>query len=111
VDERARRLGQNEALFREVNERIEQVAQALQATTERIGILCECGERSCTESLEVSVSDYERIRSDSTLFFVRSGHEQPDVEVVVEQTPEYDVVRKHIGGPAALARELDSRDN
>jgi hypothetical protein len=111
VDERARRIGHNEALFREVNERIEKVSQALQATSERLEILCECGDQSCTERLDVPLAEYERVRSDPTLFFVRTGHELPEVEDIVEQTPEYDVVRKPEGGPAELARELDPRED
>jgi hypothetical protein len=109
VDERARRVGHNEALFREVNERIEKVSEALQTTSDRLGILCECGDETCTERIEVSIADYERIRAEPTLFFVCTGHEIPDVEDVVEQTPEYDVVRKREGPPADLARELDER--
>jgi hypothetical protein len=111
MDERARRIGHNEALFREVNDRIERVTQSLQVTTERMSILCECGDQSCTERVEVSLPDYERIRADSALFFVCTGHEQPDVEDVVEQTGGFDVVRKKPGPAAELARELDARDN
>jgi 3'-phosphoadenosine 5'-phosphosulfate sulfotransferase (PAPS reductase)/FAD synthetase len=109
VEERARRIGHNEALFREVNERIEKVSQDLQVASDPLAILCECGDQSCTDRVEVSLSDYERIRSDPTLFFIRTGHEIPDVETVVEQTNEFYVVRKRSGSPAELARELDSR--
>lgn len=109
MDERAHRLGLNEALFREVNERIEQVSESLQITTEQLAILCECGDESCTERVEVSTTDYERIRADPTLFFVLPGHEAPEVEDIVEQTRGWDVVRKRNGGPAELARELDPR--
>jgi hypothetical protein len=111
VDERQRRIGKNEALFREVNERIERVTESLQLTTERIAILCECADGSCTERIEVSLPEYERVRQDSTLFFVSIGHEKPDVESVVEQNEEYDVVRKKEGPAAELARELDPRDD
>lgn len=109
MEERARRLGLNEALFREVNERIESVSESLQITTEQLAILCECGDESCTERVEVSIADYERVRTDSTLFFVRPGHEAPEVEDVVERGREWDVVRKRTGGPAELADELDPR--
>jgi hypothetical protein len=111
VDERQRRIGKNEALFREVNERIERVTASLQITTERIAILCECGDDSCTERIEVSLPEYDRVRQDSTLFFVCSGHEEPDVEIVVELNEGYDVVRKKAGPAAELARELDPRDD
>ena len=109
MDERKRRIGRNEALFREVNERIERVTEALQVTTEKIAILCECGEESCMDRLEVSLPEYERVRADSTLFFILPNHEKPDVEDVVEKHDGYDIVRKKPGGAAELARDLDSR--
>jgi hypothetical protein len=111
VDERARRIGRNEALFREVNERIERVTQSLQVTSETISILCECGNESCAAQIEVTIPEYERIRKEPTFFFVCSGHEKPDVEEVVEQQPNYDVVRKKEGPAAEMARELDPRDD
>ena len=111
ADDRERRIGKNEALFREVNERIERVAGSLQLTTERLAILCECGDDSCTERIDVTLADYERIRRDSELFFVCRGHEQADVEDIIEQTDDYDVVRKKAGPAAELAHELDPRDN
>lgn len=109
MEERARRIGKNEALFREVNERIERVTESLQVTTETLSILCECGSASCTEQIEVSIPEYERIRAEPTHFFVCRGHEEPDVEDVVEQAPGYDVVRKKPGEAAEMARDLDTR--
>jgi hypothetical protein len=111
VDERQRRIGRNEALFREVNERIERVTQSLQVTAETITILCECGDQSCAAQVEVPLSEYERVRGESTLFFVCSGHVKPDVEYVVEQHSDYDVVRKKEGPAAEMARELDPRED
>ena len=108
VEERERRIGRNEALFREVNDRIERVSGAVRTGTDRLMILCECGNNTCVEHIEVSLSEYERIRAESTLFFVRPGHATPDVEDVVEHHDRYDIVRKE--GPAAgLAEELDPR--
>jgi hypothetical protein len=109
MDERERRIGRNEALFREVNDRIEGVTEALQVKTENLSILCECGDDSCMQQVEVSLGEYERIRDDPALFFVCKGHEEPDVEDVVETTAAYDIVRKRGGGPAELATELDPR--
>ena len=110
MSERERRLGRNEALFREANDRIERMTETLQATTETFRILCECGVESCTEQIVVQMSEYERIRADSELFFVCSGHEQPDVEEVVEYHEDYNVVRKGSGEAARLAHETDPRD-
>jgi hypothetical protein len=110
LEERERRIGRNEALFREVNERIERVSGALRTETDTMTILCECGTETCVEHIDVSVSEYERIRGQSTLFFVRPGHAKSDVEEVVEHHDEYDVVRKE-SGAAESARELDPRDD
>jgi hypothetical protein len=111
MEERERRIGRNEALFREVNERIEKVTQALQVEPEPLRILCECGDQSCVEQIEVSLADYERVRADPMLFFVRSGHEHADVEEIVEEDEGYFVVRKDEGPAADEARKLDPRDN
>jgi hypothetical protein len=108
VDKRGERIGRNEALFREVNERIERVTETLQVET--LTILCECGDPSCLEQIQVSLPDYERVRADPTLFFIRAGHEDSDVEDVVEEHEDYHVVRKKDGSAAAQARKLDPRD-
>jgi hypothetical protein len=49
VDERTARIGHNEALFREVNERVGRLTQEFQTTAEPMHILCECGDRECRE--------------------------------------------------------------
>jgi hypothetical protein len=109
VDERARRIGENEALYRSVNEKIEALSAAFGVITETMSVVCECGNASCAEQIEVSIPDYERIRSDPTLFIIRPGHEIPDVEEVVERNHVFHVVRKVEGAAAALARKTDPR--
>ena len=108
MDKRGERIGRNEALFREVNERIERVTETLQVET--LTILCECGDPSCLEQIQVSLPDYERVRADPTLFFIRAGHEDSDVEDVVEEHEDYHVVRKKDGSAVAQAHKLDPRD-
>jgi hypothetical protein len=109
MDERARRIGENEALYRSVNEKIEALSAAFGAITETMSVICECGNASCAEQIEVSIPDYERIRADPTLFIIRPGHEIPDVEEVVEEHDAFHVVKKVEGDAAELARELDPR--
>ncbi|HET7758913.1 MAG TPA: hypothetical protein VFK62_03240 [Gaiellaceae bacterium] len=57
--------------------------------------------------MELTLDEYERIRSDPTLFVVRPRHDRPDVETVTERHESYWVVRKHEGDPADLARRTD----
>jgi hypothetical protein len=109
MDERARRIGENEALYRSVNEKIEALSAAFGVITETMSVVCECGSASCADQIEVSIADYEHIRSDSTLFIIRPGHEIPDVEEVVERNEAFHVVKKVEGDAAELARDLDPR--
>jgi hypothetical protein len=106
VDERRKRVGRNEALFRAVNEQIEDLTATFQVTTDEFEIVCECANIACSEQLTVSAAEYERVRSDPTLFILVPGHEDASSEAVVEEDQgDYLVVRKHPGGPADLAAE------
>jgi hypothetical protein len=110
VDERARRVGRNEALFREVNEQVEGLNRALaQISDERMDIVCECGDLLCVERIVIPVTRYEEIRADPALFFIKHGHEKPDVEDVVAEAVGYDIVRKHEGEPQRVAEATDPR--
>jgi hypothetical protein len=104
MDARAERVGKNEAVFREVNERINDLTR--ENTAE---YLCECGNATCTETIHMTVAEYERVRADPTHFAVLPGHEIPEVEDVVGRNERFLVVRKKVGPAAALATELDPR--
>ena len=106
---RAERIGRNEALFREVNERIEDVTETLGNEPERLQLLCECGSPSCTERITLARNEYEALRGDAQLFAVYPGHEDATVERVAERRNGYDVVRKHTGEPERIAEETDPR--
>ena len=110
MDERAHRVGRNEAVFRKVNEQIESLNRAMAAISdETMHIVCECGDLACSEQVSVDISTYERIRADAACFFVRPGHDDASVEHVVERTPGYDVVRKDPGEAQEMAEALDPR--
>jgi len=94
TDERRKRLAKNEALFRDVNERVEEIATA-HGEPEAVQFLCECVDVECLQRVELSVDVYERVRADPAQFFVSPGHERLEVEDVVAQEPGYVVVRKH----------------
>jgi hypothetical protein len=109
MEERARRIGQNEDLFRRVNEQIEALNDAFSLVAPSLTIVCECGDLSCIEQIELSVDEYERLRANATWFAVKAGHEREDVEDVVEQYAGYEVVQKRPGIAAQVAKELDPR--
>ena len=114
VDERARRIGLNEAVFREINERIEELAAGFKVG-EGLDLICECGDASCVSRIKMGNKEYEALRSDATIrsdattFAVVSGHEIPDVEEIVERHKTYDVVRKTGSDPQKMAEATDPR--
>jgi hypothetical protein len=110
VDERARKLGLNEAAFRSANERVRKVAEGFSLVADRTNFICECGSSACTEPISLTMAEYEHVRSDPRWFATVPGHESPEVERVVEDHGNYVVLEKLPGGPAGLAiREDDSR--
>ena len=96
-DERFARQARNEALFREVNERIAGLGARAEARAPdgTVDFLCECGEEGgCGQRVRVPVDVYERVRSQDDRFIVRPGHETPEIERAVEWTDDYVVVDK-----------------
>lgn len=110
MDAREERLAVNEALFREVNERIERVALTHGDDEHVYDFLCECSNAHCDLRLSLPVSVYEQARSDSAVFLVAIGHELPEIEEVVLRGNGYQLVRKH-GEAAELAQETDPRES
>jgi hypothetical protein len=106
---REERIGLNEAVFREVNERIEALAETFQLKGEPLDLVCECGDATCVERVSMTHSEYEELRSDPQQFAVHPGHEIPDVESVVARKKGYDVVAKDKGIPEQVAEETNPR--
>jgi hypothetical protein len=109
MDERERRVGENEALFRAVNERVEDLNLAFGALTETMNVVCECGYISCAEQIEIDVETYERVRADPTLFVLVPGHAIEGVEDVVERNERFEIVRKRSRDAGRVATETDPR--
>jgi hypothetical protein len=110
TDEPGRKIGVNEAMFREVNERIEDVAGTFGLRDRPLELICECGDAACTQHIALTVPEYEELRKEPTFFAVYPGHEIADIERLVERRDGYDVIQKHKGEPARIARETHPRD-
>jgi hypothetical protein len=87
------RLGANEAVFREINEGIER-GQWPGEEDAPISFRCECARLGCNELVELTIRQYEDVRSDPRRFIVLPGHERLDVEIVVERHHGYLIVQK-----------------
>jgi hypothetical protein len=111
MSSREERIGLNEAVFREVNERIEGLAETFDLKTHSLDLICECGYGACDERISMTQAEYEEIRSEAHQFAVHPGHEYPDVESIVGRLKGYDIVRKNEGVPAKIAEQTDPRGN
>lgn len=96
---------------REVNERIKEVSGRVvafdgEATLE---FVCECSEEGCSDSVELTLAEYESIRSEPTHFLVVPGHVwQPGTERAVRENDTYAVVEK-TGDAGEVAADKDPR--
>lgn len=98
MDERFERQARNEGLMRTVNDRIaalDERAGGWAAPEERFVFQCECGRTSgCDGHVVMTLSEYERVRSQRDRFVVMPGHETREIEDVVEQDERYLIVDK-----------------
>ena len=95
------RLARNQTLFREVNERI----QYLGEVNERIGysaegatseFVCECSSTECISTIELTVVEYKRVRSNPTWFVIKPDHDLAQIERVVSRDDGFAVVERLI---------------
>ena len=108
------RLARNQALFREVNARIQYLAEV----NERIDyfaegasneFVCECSSSECISTIELTVVEYERVRSNPTWFVIKADHDVAQIERVVSRDDGYAVVERLI--VEEYMRESDPRSD
>jgi hypothetical protein len=97
---REQRAIRNEELFREVNVNIADLEEQAgrKDWDELLPLVCECALTGCSAPIEVDAATFERVRANPLLFLVAQGHEQLDIETVVEYREGYLIVEKHVGG-------------
>ena len=105
----AERVGKNEALFREVNERIRELSDAFDGSPgDALDFVCECSLEGCRDYVPLTRREYEAVRSHPAHFLVAAGHLwHAELEHEVTRTPRYWVVEK-IGIAAEAAAEVEA---
>jgi hypothetical protein len=89
----ADRAARNEELFRSVNERIEEGAEQ-HGVEAPLRFHCECERAACLETVEMSPPVYERVAAERYHFVLVPGHEDEEIERIVDRKEEYVVVEK-----------------
>jgi hypothetical protein len=90
--DRQERIIENEKLFREVNERVADLQGDFSDPDPEW--VCECGDETCFEKVNVPAEDYHQIRAHGDWFVITPGHEMADIERIVRQNGEFVVVEK-----------------
>jgi hypothetical protein len=107
MDEREKRMTQNETLFREVNERVQEKVDSFGGGG-TFQYFCECANPDCTFRLVLTKAQYEGVRADPAQFVVLPLHFTPEVETLVSESERYWIVRK-TGEAGDYAEALDPR--
>jgi hypothetical protein len=91
---RAERLALNQAMFRVASERISAWPERRRQPCEPSTYYCECARTHCCERLSLTSTEYEGVRAESWRFAIAPGHEDTDVECVVDDHRRFAVVEK-----------------
>jgi len=101
------RLARNEDLFRQVNEKIEDLATRHGDDAHVYEFFCECSDVDCSERVCLTLGDYEHVRDNPARFVVVKGHELLEIEHVIERAEDHVLIEKH-GRAGEVAIKLDA---
>lgn len=103
------RIAQNDATFRNANERIG-VAAGIYGAEMPVPFICECADPGCSEIVRVGLEHYEEVRANPRHFLNVPGHEAAGqgTAVLIAQREGY-VIVETIGHAGEVAEALDDR--
>ena len=85
MDAREQRLAQNEALFREINEKVEAIAAVHGSDDHVYEFYCECSNADCSFQVPATIAAYEAVRAHPRHFIVTPEHWLPEIETIAEE--------------------------
>ena len=101
------RLARNQALFREVNERLLELSEGFHDGS--MQFVCECSHEDCTLTVNMNHDEYESVREHATRFVVSPGHVKGPVETVVKRRRGYSVIEKLDRVVTRIVKRLNPR--
>lgn len=111
-DATARRIAENEARFRDANERIEDAVLRLEADAPTVPFVCECGRAECVQTIRLTIGEYESARENARYFLCEPGHQIVGDELgrVVRDADRFVIVEK-LGVAGQVADERYTRSD
>jgi len=104
-DARERKLAQNEALARAVNEEVEKLVSVWADESTAIELICECSLATCSERIHVPRTDYHRTRESPVRFLVCDEHVVEEIEDRIGTAGDATVVEKRGEGRDVAIQE------
>jgi hypothetical protein len=112
---RLERQARNEALVREVNERIDSLDRAAEESgaipeQSTFGFHCECGSDSgCPDMVWMTLAEYEVVREQDDRFALAPGHENEQLEHIVARNDRFVIVDKIAAAEPYVADDSRAR--
>jgi hypothetical protein len=95
VTTREGRVVENQDLFRRANQALEKALRGKVSEERPIPFLCECLDESCRSSVEITLTEYDRVRAYANRYVILPGHPTADGEEVIEEDGRRAVVEKN----------------
>jgi hypothetical protein len=108
MSEEEKRAALNQAVARDANETVEDLAVAWDPPANAIDIRCECARTNCRETLRVSLTEYEAVRDHPRQFLVVPEHIDERIDRLLGYVRSYALVEK-VGDGTSVAEETDPR--
>ena len=108
----AERKALNEGTFRDANEHLEQNAVEVIGVSDGqlVPFLCECPQMECTQVVLLTLKEYEQVRSGPKKGLAALGHEDPEVEEVLDRNDRF-VTTEKFGRAGEVHEAQDDRSN
>jgi hypothetical protein len=116
------RMAQNEVVFREYNERIQDGFDEIERLAKEddqenmialddapLLFYCECSNEDCKQRLKLKPSRYNEFHAQKNRFTTVPGHEHPEIEKIVRQEDDVSVVEKFIEPPTSATDLKDTK--
>ena len=106
ADSQVQRRVENEARFRDANERINDTARRFDLDAP-LPFLCECARTTCTEIVRLTPAEYEHVRASLRRFTYAVGHDEGILESCANERSDGFVIVEKEGEAGDLATESD----
>ena len=109
MSESERRRALNQAVARDANEVVEEMATAWEPAADPLDIRCECSRPDCEAILRLTLAEYEEVRSEPRQFALVAEHVDPEIDRMIGSIRGYALIEKVGDVGVEVAEATDPR--